>query len=119
MKIINPIQDSIKTLDLISNGMNNELYLRGYHPIYLFTNENVTGIMNNIDLSNKRILLPQASGDQVFDFLLESNTNITTFDINILSYYFFELKKAAIISLTRDEFIDFFYIAKIEKLTKR
>ncbi len=114
MKTINPIQDSIKTLDLISNGMNNELYLRGYHPIYLFTNENVTGIMNNIDLSNKRILLPQASGDQVFDFLLESNANITTFDINILSYYFFELKKAAIISLTRDEFIDFFCITKID-----
>lgn len=111
MKVSNDIAG---TLEIIHKGISKESCSSGYFPLHLFTNENIRGIMNNINLDNKKVLLPCASGDQIFNFLMFDNVDITAFDINILTYYYFELKRIAILILNKEEFMDFFYPSKID-----
>lgn len=101
--------DIYNSIKLIRNGLTKDLYESYYRPLHLFTNENITGIIDNINLENASILLPCASSDQLFNFLLHNPKKITTYDINKLTTYLFELKKAAILDLNRCEFLDFFY----------
>lgn len=49
------------------------------------------------------------SGDHVLNMLL-SVDKIDTFDINLFAYYFFVLKKYAIVALELDEYLDFLSI---------
>lgn len=49
-----------------------------------------------------------ASGDQILNSILVGSINIKSCDISRFPKYFFELKRAAILNLTKDEFINFF-----------
>ena len=81
-----------------------------YSKIYPFTNEDLIGCFNSYDFNNKRCLTVLGSSDQALDMYLRGASEITTFDINVLTKYFFYLKKAALLSnLTKEEYIDFFY----------
>ena len=86
-----------------------------YSNLYLFTNENINAMEKIIDLSNKNILTVCSSSDQYFNFLLNNNTNISTFDKNILTEYLYYYKKAGIINLEFDEYIEFFMPKRIIK----
>lgn len=80
-----------------------------YSPIYLFTTENITGMLNNINIANKRILTVSASGDHIFNMLLKGAQDIDTFDINYLAKYYYYFKESAIKTLTYNEFLNFFF----------
>ncbi len=81
-----------------------------YSKIYPFTNEDLIGCFNSYDFNNKRCLTVLGSSDQALDMYLRGASEITTFDINVLTKYFFYLKKAALLSnLTKEEYMDFFY----------
>ena len=94
---------------------NKEITLPKYYPLYLFTNENLKNITKKIDFKNKKILTVCSSGDQYFNFLLEQPQKIDIFDINKLTEYILYLKKASIINLEYDEFINFYIPKKISK----
>lgn len=83
-----------------------------YNQIFMWTTENIRGMINQIDLTNKNILTVCSSGDHIFNFLLENSNKIVAFDINNLTEYIFYLKRAAIINLEYEEFLDFFFKKK-------
>lgn len=58
--------------------------------------------------NRKKALIITASGDQILNSILAGTYDITSCDISRFPKYFFELKKAAILSLTKDEYLDFF-----------
>ena len=75
--------------------------------IYRFTNESIE-LYKNYLMNRKKVLSVTASGDQILNRILFGSKEIDSFDISRFPKYYFELKKAAIETLTRDEFIDFF-----------
>ncbi len=75
--------------------------------IYRFTNESIE-LYKNYLMNRKKVLSVTASGDQILNSILFGSKEIDSFDVSRFPKYYFELKKAAIETLTRDEFIDFF-----------
>jgi len=80
-----------------------------FDRIYPFTNENIKEIFSLFNFTNKNILSILGSSDQTLDICLQGAKNITTFDINPLSEYYFYLKKAALLAnISLKDYIDFF-----------
>ena len=73
--------------------------INGYldKKIYRNTNENLKEILSNYDFKNKNVLSILSSSDQLFSSYYLGAKNVDTFDTNILSYYFFFLKKWTIL----------------------
>lgn len=92
--------------------------LKRYQPIYLFSNENIKGITNNISFFEKEVLTVCSSGDQIFNMLLAGAKVVDSFDINIFTKYFYYLKEAAILTLSYKEFLEFFISSKMLKKNK-
>lgn len=76
--------------------------------LYSMTNENIYGFLSNLNLKDKEVLTVTGSGDQLINSYLLGAKNVTCFDSNPLTFINLKLKKAAIKSLSLDEFIDFF-----------
>lgn len=104
--------DLIIAKKIIDSGY---IMLTTHSSLYMFTTENIKGIINKIDFNNKEIFTVCSSSDHLFNFLLEGANNIKTFDINIFTEYFFYLKRAAILNLTYAEFLDFFFLKYTNK----
>ena len=60
-----------------------------YDYIYTRTNENLNLLLKDIEVKNKKVLTVLASSDQLFYFLLKNAKEVETFDINVLTKYFF------------------------------
>lgn len=80
-----------------------------YQSIYMFATENLNGVMNTLDVEGKDILTVSGSGDHIFNMLLRGAKSVEAYDINLFSKYYFYFKESAIRTLTRDEFIHFFF----------
>ena len=89
------IKDAIQCLNVINNAYVNDPYIG---KLYKNTNEDLTTILTNYDLKNKNILSVLASSDQLFSCYYLGAKNVDTFDSNRLTYYFFFLKKWAILN---------------------
>lgn len=76
--------------------------------IYPFTTENIFGYIKEFDLNNKSLLTLGSSGDQVINASMFNCKDISVLDICPFTKFYFYLKKAAILSLTYDEFLYFF-----------
>lgn len=76
---------------------------------YAFCNENVSGYLNFLDLKDKSLLTVGSSGDQAISAITRGCKDITVLDICPLSEEVFYLKKAAIETLTREEFGRLFF----------
>ena len=79
-----------------------------FNSIYLFTTENIKGYMEKIDLTNKKIITVTGSSDHILNAILKGAKKILTFDVNILTKYYMDLKLEAIKKLEFDEFINMF-----------
>ena len=91
------INKDLQTVDsLITNQEYNRWKLSNLTWIFPFTNENIKSFFNNFEFKNKKCLTVLSGGDFVLDMYLKGANDITTFDINPLTYYFFNLKKAAL-----------------------
>lgn len=84
----------------------NKIYT-GNISIYPFTTERISGYINEFELENKSLLTIGSSGDQVINAVLHNCKDITLYDINPYSKYYYYLKCAALISLTYNEFLEF------------
>lgn len=76
--------------------------------IYPFTTENISGYLNKFDLNNKSLLTVGSSGDQVINAVMNNCKDISVVDICPFTKFYFYLKKAAILSLTYEEFLEYF-----------
>ena len=101
--------DINKVCDVINCHINirylDEFFLR----LYSFTNENLKYYMDLYNFSDKKVLTTGSSCDQILNLISYGCKDISSFDINPFVKYFYELKKAAIISLPIDKYLDFFH----------
>ena len=87
-----------------------KFYYNGeFSRIYSFTTENVAGYIDYFDFDNKSLLTVGSSGDQILNAFYNGARDITLFDINEYAKYYVYLKIAAILSLSYQEFILFFF----------
>ena len=89
------------------NNLNKDKTFSEHSFIYKKTNERLQDILD-IFSDKENILCVIGSGDQILNALLNKPKKIDAFDISIYPKYFLELKIAAIKTLTREEFIQFF-----------
>ena len=91
--------------NLVSDGyICNKYFTR----IYPFTTENISGYLPLFDLENKTLLTVGSSGDQILNAILYGCTNIDMYDLCPFSKEYYNMKKAAVQVLSREEFINFF-----------
>lgn len=76
--------------------------------VYRFTNENLVSYNNLYDFNNAKILSVVGSGDQYFSSLLFGAKEIDLYDINRRAWDYFILKYYSILTLSYDEFYNFF-----------
>ena len=76
--------------------------------LYPFTNENLTGCLQNFNIPNRCILTLGSSADHALNFISQGSPDITLLDLNPFVKYYYDLKVAAIHTLSRDAFLDFF-----------
>ena len=92
-----------KASDMIKGRVDGE-----FDKIYPFATENIGGYINQFDLENKSLCTVGSSLDQTFSAVLKGCTDITVLDICPFTKESLSLKLAALYSLDREEFMDFF-----------
>lgn len=75
---------------------------------YLFTNENIKGYYENLNMEGKDILTVVGSGDHILNAILKGAKKIDAFDISAFAIMLYYLKEAAIKSLSYEEFTEYF-----------
>lgn len=109
-------EDIITAQKIVScsfNNMNKENY-HGNSFIYRFTNEKINEYQKYLE-NRKKVLTVTASGDQILNSVLAGTKEIDSYDISRFPRYFFELKKAAILSLSKEEYLQFFVEGGVSK----
>ena len=76
--------------------------------IYKKTNEKLNKFIDLL-LNKDKVLSVIGSGDQILNTLLTKPSKIDAFDISVFPKFFLKLKIASIKSLSRDEYIKFFF----------
>ena len=75
--------------------------------IYSFTTENLAGYAQALPFKGAGVLTVSGSGDQIIAAYMNGATEVTGFDINLLSGLFSELKLAAMLGLSFEDFKGF------------
>jgi len=104
-KVLNDISLAMETID---NRLNIYGMDTNFVNIYSFSNENLAGYLRENNYQDKMALTVGSSADQILNLINYNCQDITLVDINPFVKYYYELKKAAIFGLNRDEFLDFF-----------
>lgn len=85
-----------------------QAFQNGFSELYSFTTENISGYINSFDLKEKSLLTVGSSGDQALNAIVKCCKDITVLDINPYTKFYYYLKVAGIIELSKDEFLEFF-----------
>ena len=64
--------------------------------LFMFTDENISAMIEKLELKDKDVFTVTSSGDQALNFLLAGSNSIRLFDFNIYSESYFYLKKSLI-----------------------
>ena len=102
-------EDLTNTIKILEEKNIDSIDRNRYSQIYILTNENQEVLANPNFTNNKNILTVLGSGDQVLNLLLGNAKTITTFDKNILAKYYFDLKRALILTLDYQDYLNFFF----------
>jgi len=108
------VKEDIKIAQKIILNSYNPLKAEAFHStsfIYKTTNERIRDCEKYF-AGKKTVFSITASGDQIFHNILNGATHIDMCDISRFPSYFFELKKAAILTLSKEEYLKFFYTGK-------
>ena len=81
----------------------------GFNKLYSFTTENIKDYISSFDLNNKSLLTVGSSADQAINAILNGCKDVTIMDINPFVKYYFNLKKAGILTLDYKKFMDYFF----------
>ena len=79
-----------------------------FAQLYPFTTENIMGYIDKFDLNGKSLLTVGSSCDQAINASMKGCNDITIVDICPFTKYYFYLKKAALLTLTYEEFQNYF-----------
>lgn len=101
------ITDALKIVDNYGNNLKNA-YFHQESFIYMKSNERIQDYIAYL-LNKRRILSVIGSGDQIINMLTSSPEHVDCFDISVYPKYFLNLKLAALKSLSREEFLSFFF----------
>lgn len=107
-------QDIIVAQQIVSNKYSNINFNASYHEhsfIYKTTNEKThyyQYLLRNVE----SLLCVTSSGDQILNAIAAGVKDIDCYDISVFPKYFLELKIAALKTLEKDEFIDYFFRLK-------
>lgn len=74
-----------------------------YSKSYFTTTENIRKYMERLQLNEGRALSVLASGDQTFNLIYKGIKNIDTFDVNYLTYFIFNLRRAMFLGLDKKD----------------
>ena len=99
------LKRQIKYADLMCK--NNYIDLE-FSKLYPFTTENISGYISKFNLNNKSLLTVGSSGDQIINAILFNCNDISIVDVCPFTKFYFNLKKAALITLSYEEFFKFF-----------
>lgn len=81
----------------------------GFNKLYSFTTENIKDYISSFDLNNKSLLTVGSSADQAINAILNGCKDVTIIDINPFVKYYFNLKKAGMLTLNYKQFMDYFF----------
>lgn len=110
------ITDVRRTLDLLTG---NEY--ENYSYLYAFSNEDLKALFSNFSVKDKDVFCVLASSDQMFYSYLNGARSVDTFDINILTNYYYYLRKWIIDyydSFYPEDNINNMYISELLKKVK-
>lgn len=79
-----------------------------FESFYMFTNEDVSAYMSNVNIKDGNVLCVGSSGDQILYSLMHGAKNVTCFDINPYVKFYYDLKVAAMQKYDFNEFISRF-----------
>lgn len=105
------LNDDIEIAQRIVGNSVSNITNMPYHnssAIYTATNEKINNYQCLLR-DRKKTLSVISSGDQILNTVLEGSINIDGYDISRFPKYFLELKRASVMTLDLDEFIEFFY----------
>ena len=89
--------DVIKTAYALKNGVSQRSVYNWHAPVFLFTNENISGYLSQMnDVADKNVLTVTGSGDHAFECLVRGAKRVDTFDVNYLQRHVLELKSKMI-----------------------
>lgn len=94
-------------VDVINGTLKFDSAINHFSRFYLFSNENLSGYLKGNDYVGKSAITVGSSGDQVFNLINYGCSNVTLYDINPNIKYYYDLKKAAIYGLDKQEFLEF------------
>ncbi len=107
------VEENIKKACNVIEEKINKRYLDEYFlRLYSFTNENLKGYMQFFKYEGKNVLTTGSSGDQALNLISYGCKDISVFDINPFVKYYFDLKRAAILTLSEEKYLDFFHGTK-------
>ncbi|MBQ8535348.1 MAG: DUF3419 family protein [Bacilli bacterium] len=75
-----------------------------YTPVYEYTTEDIGNSIGHYT-SKDRVLTVLSSGDHVFNYILRGAEDIEAFDLNVITNYYYKLKRAIIEKLPFEEFL--------------
>jgi len=103
-------EDSILAQKIVglSYFNNKDTLFHNESAIYIKSNEKIKEYSKYLD-NKKDVLSVISSSDQIINMILGGSINIDAFDISIFPKYYMYLKLAGIMSLSRKEYLDFFY----------
>lgn len=110
-------QDIMNANEIINGkfGLYNNLF-HSTSSVYKFTNENISGYYELLNLEGKNILTVCSSGDHILEAILRDAKKVDCFDISIFTKYFMNLKLASVLSLEYDEFITYLFEKTSDKI---
>lgn len=95
-----------------------EFAMGRFDVIYPFTSENIAGYMEDLDLTDKKIITVTASSDHILNAIAQGATDITTFDINPETRFYMELKLVGVKRLEYEDFLKIFLLDNSMSLNK-
>ena len=99
----------LKKTQIILSDQQSTTIFNELSPAYLFTTENISGYLDNLNLEGKDVLTVVGSGDHILNAILKGAKKVDAFDISTYAIMLYYLKEAAIKTLTYQEFIEFFF----------
>ena len=93
---------------VINDKLERDIWENYFSKIYPWTTENLSGYMPNYDYTESDVLTTGSSGDQILNLISCGAKNIRCLDINPFVQYYFNLKKALILTLSKEDFVKSF-----------
>lgn len=94
----------LKRSKMLLCGSSRNKQFDSFSKVYTMTTENIKGYFECFDLIDKDVLTVCSSGDHIFSAFYRGAKKVDCFDINVLTEYYYHLKKALIQATSYKQF---------------